>query len=49
MISGLTKAALAAAKARGVKLGGQRGSLDRMARMAKKATLSAPRWQCKAH
>ena len=31
MISARTKAALAAAKARGVRLGGQRGSLDRMA------------------
>src|SRR5271155_3430985 len=30
MISARTKAALGAAKARGVKLGGQRGSLDRM-------------------
>jgi DNA invertase Pin-like site-specific DNA recombinase len=37
MISARTKAALAAAKARGVKLGGQRGSLDRMGRMASMA------------
>ena len=34
MISARTKAALAAAKARGVKLGGQRGSLDRMSHVA---------------
>ncbi len=39
MISGRTKAALAAAKARGVKLGGQRGSLDRMERMALKGNV----------
>jgi DNA invertase Pin-like site-specific DNA recombinase len=38
MISARTKAALAAAKARGVALGGQRGSLDRMASMAAKGT-----------
>ena len=36
MISARTKAALAAARARGVELGGQRGSLDRMRRMARK-------------
>ena len=36
MISARTKAALAAAKARGVKLGGQRGSRTRMSRMATK-------------
>jgi DNA invertase Pin-like site-specific DNA recombinase len=36
MISARTKAALGAAKARGVKLGGQRGSLDRMKGMASK-------------
>jgi DNA invertase Pin-like site-specific DNA recombinase len=36
MISARTKAALAAAKARGVVLGGQRGSLDRMWPMARK-------------
>ena len=34
MISARTKAALAAAKARGVALGGQRGCVERMARMA---------------
>jgi DNA invertase Pin-like site-specific DNA recombinase len=34
MISARTKAALAAAKARGVELGGQRGSLDRMSRIS---------------
>src|ERR1700730_12450938 len=39
MISARTKAALAAAKARGVKLGGQRGSLDRMGRMALKGNV----------
>ncbi len=36
MISARTKAALEAAKARGVVLGGQRGSLERMAGMAAK-------------
>jgi DNA invertase Pin-like site-specific DNA recombinase len=36
MISARTKAALGAAKARGVKLGGQRGSLDRMQEMARR-------------
>lgn len=36
MISARTKAALAAAKARGVKLGGQRGSRTRMSKMATK-------------
>ena len=39
MISARTKAALTAAKARGVKLGGQRGSLDRMGRMAQKGNV----------
>ncbi|MCU1249508.1 MAG: Resolvase domain protein [Edaphobacter sp.] len=39
MISGRTKAALAAAKTRGVRLGGQRGSLDRMGRMAQKGNV----------
>ncbi len=38
MISARTKAALAAAKARGVALGGQRGSVDRMASMAANGT-----------
>jgi len=38
MISARTKAALEAAKARGVALGGQRGSLERMASMAAKGT-----------
>jgi DNA invertase Pin-like site-specific DNA recombinase len=38
MISARTKAALEAAKARGVALGGQRGSLERMAGMAAKGT-----------
>jgi DNA invertase Pin-like site-specific DNA recombinase len=38
MISARTKAALVAAKARGVQLGGQRGSLGRMAVMAAKGT-----------
>jgi DNA invertase Pin-like site-specific DNA recombinase len=41
MISARTKAALAAAKARGVKLGGQRGSLDRMEAMAKKGNAAS--------
>ena len=36
MISARTKAALQAAKVRGVRLGGQRGSLERMASMAAK-------------
>src|SRR5271163_2826117 len=38
MISARSKAALAAAKARGVARGGQRGSLERMASMAAKGT-----------
>jgi DNA invertase Pin-like site-specific DNA recombinase len=38
MISARTKAALEAAKARGVALGGMRGSLDRMKGMAAKGT-----------
>jgi DNA invertase Pin-like site-specific DNA recombinase len=38
MISARTKAALAAASARGTVLGGQRGSLERMASMAAKGT-----------
>ncbi len=38
MISARTKAALMAAKARGVALGGQRGSVERMASMAAKGT-----------
>jgi DNA invertase Pin-like site-specific DNA recombinase len=41
MISARTKAALAAAKARGVRLGGQRGSLDRMGRMAQKGNAAS--------
>ncbi len=41
MISARTKAALTAAKARGVALGGQRGSLERMASMAAKGTLAS--------
>jgi DNA invertase Pin-like site-specific DNA recombinase len=41
MISARTKAALAAAKARGVKLGGQRGSLGRMEAMAKKGNAAS--------
>jgi DNA invertase Pin-like site-specific DNA recombinase len=41
MISSRTKAALAAAKARGVRLGGQRGSLDRMERMASKGNAAS--------
>jgi DNA invertase Pin-like site-specific DNA recombinase len=41
MISARTKAALAAAKARGVKLGGQRGSLNRMGRMARKGNAAS--------
>jgi hypothetical protein len=38
MISTRTKAALGAAKTRGVRLSGQRGSLDRMGRMARKGS-----------
>jgi DNA invertase Pin-like site-specific DNA recombinase len=41
MISARTKAALAAAKARGVRLGGQRGSLDRMGHMARKGNAAS--------
>lgn len=41
LISTRTKSALAAAKARGVSLGGQRGSKDRMAIMAAKGTLQS--------
>jgi DNA invertase Pin-like site-specific DNA recombinase len=41
MISARTKAALQAAKARGVALGGQRGSLARMKSMADKGTRSS--------
>jgi hypothetical protein len=39
MISARTNAALAAAKDRGVKLGGQRGSLDGMGRLAQKGNV----------
>jgi DNA invertase Pin-like site-specific DNA recombinase len=41
MISARTKSALAAAKARGVELGGQRGNLDRMAGMARKGNAAS--------
>jgi DNA invertase Pin-like site-specific DNA recombinase len=41
MISARTKAALAAAKSRGVELGGQRGSPDRMGSMAKKGSAAS--------
>jgi DNA invertase Pin-like site-specific DNA recombinase len=41
MISARTKAALAAAKARGVRLGGQRGSLERMGSMARKGNAAS--------
>jgi DNA invertase Pin-like site-specific DNA recombinase len=41
MISARTKAALAAAKARGVKLGGQRGSVGRMSRIARKGNVAS--------
>jgi DNA invertase Pin-like site-specific DNA recombinase len=41
MISARTKAALAAAKARGVELGGQRGNLDRMSRIAQKGNAAS--------
>jgi DNA invertase Pin-like site-specific DNA recombinase len=41
MISARTKAALAAAKARGVRLGGQRGSVDRMGHMARKGNAAS--------
>jgi DNA invertase Pin-like site-specific DNA recombinase len=43
MISARTKAALAAAKVRGVALGGQRGSTDRMAAMAAKGNAASIR------
>lgn len=48
MISARTKAALAAAKARGVRLGGQRGSLDRMGRMARKGNAASATVRCAA-
>jgi DNA invertase Pin-like site-specific DNA recombinase len=41
MISARTKAALAAAKARGVELGGQRGSPDRMSHIAQKGNAAS--------
>ena len=41
MISARTKAALGAAKARGVRLGGQRGSPDRMGGMARKGNAAS--------
>ena len=41
MISARTKAALAAARIRGVELGGQRGSLDRIAPMAQKGNAAS--------
>jgi DNA invertase Pin-like site-specific DNA recombinase len=41
MISARTKAALGAAKARGVKLGGQRGSPERMGSMARKGNAAS--------
>jgi DNA invertase Pin-like site-specific DNA recombinase len=41
MISTRTKAALAAAKARGVALGGQRGSVDRMKRIGRKGNAAS--------
>jgi DNA invertase Pin-like site-specific DNA recombinase len=41
MISARTKAALAAAKARGVVLGGQRGSADRMERIGRKGNAAS--------
>jgi DNA invertase Pin-like site-specific DNA recombinase len=41
MISSRTKAALAAAKARGVALGGRRGNLERMAGMARKGNTAS--------
>jgi DNA invertase Pin-like site-specific DNA recombinase len=41
MISSRTKAALAAARARGVELGGQRGSLERMRHMAHKGNTAS--------
>ena len=41
MISARTKAALAAARARGVKLGGQRGSPERMRHVAQKGKRAA--------
>jgi DNA invertase Pin-like site-specific DNA recombinase len=41
MISARTKAALGAAKARGVRLGGQRGSVERMEAMARKGNAAS--------
>lgn len=41
LISARTKAALSAAKARGVALGGQRGNLDRMSSMAQKGNAAS--------
>lgn len=43
MISARTKAALGAAKARGVVLGGQRGSLERMAGIGRKGNVASAR------
>jgi DNA invertase Pin-like site-specific DNA recombinase len=48
MISARTKAALGAAKARGVRLGGQRGSPERMGRMARKGNAASAIVRCAA-
>jgi DNA invertase Pin-like site-specific DNA recombinase len=48
MISARTKAALGAAKARGVVLGGRRGSVDRMARIGRKGNAASARARSQA-
>src|ERR1700733_2809276 len=48
MISTRTKAALGAAKARGVELGGQQGSVERMARIGRKGNAARARSEAAA-